>query len=433
MTVSTYFRRAIVAAAACAVLWGDAGSFARADEEDMLRRERSERERILEAIEQDIAASRAAAEALADEIEALRSDRAALNQRLLDTAENVRDSEGRIARLEERLAELMARESVVRDSLNARSGLLAELLGALQRMGRRPAPAVLVSPEDSLRMVRSAMLLGAVLPEMRIETAALANDLEELTGVRREIDEERREIVARTERLRSERAEVAMLLEAKRRNLEESASELADVRARAAELAAQAEDLRELIASLDREIAVAAREALERARQRSPQEALDALRDPGRLEPAIPFEAAQGMLPLPASGPVIRRFGESDQFTASARGVSIAAPPGAQVTSPSDGWVVYAGTFRSYGQLLIVNVGDGYHILLAGMAGISVELGQFVLKGEPVGRMGGVVVASVADVTVGREQPVLYVEFRKDGRSIDPAPWWANGRTGASG
>jgi murein hydrolase activator len=82
---------------------------------------------------------------------------------------------------------------------------------------------------------------------------------------------------------------------------------------------------------------------------------------------------------------------------------------------------------------LIVNVGDGYHVLLAGMANISVELGQFVLKGEPVGRMGGMAIAGTVDVTIGRQQPVLYVEFRKDGRSIDPAPWWADGRTGASG
>jgi murein DD-endopeptidase MepM/ murein hydrolase activator NlpD len=116
-----------------------------------------------------------------------------------------------------------------------------------------------------------------------------------------------------------------------------------------------------------------------------------------------------------------------------AGGFELYARPGAQVRAPCDGWVVYAGPFRSYGQLLIVNVGDGYHVLLAGLANISVELGQFVLKGEPVGLMGGVVVASAADVTVGGQQPVLYVEFRKDGRSIDPAPWWANGRTGASG
>ena len=87
--------------------------------------------------------------------------------------------------------------------------------------------------------------------------------------------------------------------------------------------------------------------------------------------------------------------------------------------------MVYAGAFRSYGQLLILNAGGGYHVLLAGMERISVDLGQFVLTGEPVAVMGDASQAS-ASVTPGvPKQPVLYVEFRKDGTPIDPSPWWA--------
>ena len=98
--------------------------------------------------------------------------------------------------------------------------------------------------------------------------------------------------------------------------------------------------------------------------------------------------------------------------------------PGAEITAPCDGWVVYAGPFRSYGQLLILNAGGGYHVLLAGMERISVDLGQFVLTGEPVAVMGGEAQVSAA-VATGSKQPVLYVEFRKDGTPIDPSPWWA--------
>jgi septal ring factor EnvC (AmiA/AmiB activator) len=86
--------------------------------------------------------------------------------------------------------------------------------------------------------------------------------------------------------------------------------------------------------------------------------------------------------------------------------------------------VVYAGPFRSYGQLLILNAGGGYHVLLAGMERISVDLGQFVLTGEPVAVMSGGSQASPTGVA-GPKQPVLYVEFRKDGAPIDPSPWWA--------
>ena len=124
------------------------------------------------------------------------------------------------------------------------------------------------------------------------------------------------------------------------------------------------------------------------------------------------------------TGDRIREFGGADGAGGTQKGISIAARPGAQITAPCDGWVVYAGPFRSYGQLLILNAGGGYHVLLAGMERISVDLGQFVLTGEPVAVMGDGSQAS-ATVATGPKEPVLYVEFRKDGTPIDPSPWWA--------
>ena len=120
----------------------------------------------------------------------------------------------------------------------------------------------------------------------------------------------------------------------------------------------------------------------------------------------------------------IREFGGSDGAGGVEKGISLAVRPGAQVTTPCDGWVVYAGPFRSYGQLLILNAGGGYHVLIAGMERISVNIGQFVLTGEPVATMGST--SQVASIlATNASQPVLYVEFRKDGTPIDPGPWWA--------
>ena len=87
--------------------------------------------------------------------------------------------------------------------------------------------------------------------------------------------------------------------------------------------------------------------------------------------------------------------------------------------------MVYAGPFRNYGQLLILNAGGGYHVLLAGMERISVDVGQFVLTGEPVAVMGGGAQSAVTAHSGRSSQPVLYVEFRKDGIPVDPGPWWA--------
>jgi septal ring factor EnvC (AmiA/AmiB activator) len=151
---------------------------------------------------------------------------------------------------------------------------------------------------------------------------------------------------------------------------------------------------------------------------------LAALSDPGRLSPAIAFASAKGRISLPLNGIKIREFGTPDGLGGTEKGISVASRTGAQVTAPADGWVVYAGPFRSYGQLLILNAGGGYHILLAGMERISVDLGQFVLTGEPVAVMGGGP-QSAAAVATGTRQPVLYIEFRKDGAPVDPSPWWA--------
>lgn len=152
---------------------------------------------------------------------------------------------------------------------------------------------------------------------------------------------------------------------------------------------------------------------------------------PGRIKPAIPFSDARGKLPLPAQGRRALRFGEKTQFGGQSKGIVIETRYSAQVTSPCDGWVVYAGEFRSYGQLLIINAGDGYHVLLAGLSQIDVQPGQFVLAAEPVGTMSGGQKNSSSAAPVSG--PVLYVELRKDGRPIDPDPWWASGQQKVQG
>jgi septal ring factor EnvC (AmiA/AmiB activator) len=143
-----------------------------------------------------------------------------------------------------------------------------------------------------------------------------------------------------------------------------------------------------------------------------------------RLVPKTPFAEARGLLPRPASGETARAFGSPDGYGGTTRGVSIVTRPQAVVSSPADGSVAFAGPFRSYGRLLIIDAGGGYYILLTGMNQINVEVGQFVLAGEPVATMGAS--ASLAPGMGGIEtnDPVLYVEFRKDGGSIDPGPWW---------
>lgn len=360
------------------------------------------------------------------EIESIGDDRRKLNQQVIEAAARVRGVEDEITKIEDRLLPLDEREKALRKSLDGRRQVLAEVLAALQRIGRHPPPALVVNPEDALRSVRAAMMLGAVLPEMRHETEALVADLGELVRLRKSIVQERvsreHELVA----LANERQRLDLLVAQRQKQQAETEQVLAAERQRAAQLARKAEDLRELIANLEQGLDAATRAAREGATKKAldNRPALAALKDPGRLTPAVAFASAKKLLPLPVNGVKIREFGAPDGLGGTEKGLSLAARPGAQVTAPCDGWVVFAGPFRNYGQLLILNAGGGYHVLLAGVDRISVDLGQFVLTGEPVATMGGRA-QSAAAIAIGSGQPVLYVEFRKDGTPVDPSPWWA--------
>jgi septal ring factor EnvC (AmiA/AmiB activator) len=363
--------------------------------------------------------------ALKREIEQIGADRRKLNQDLIDTATRLRGVESKIAATQERLKPLDDNERNIRKSLDGRRAVIGEVLAALQRIGRRPPAALISRPEDALQSIRTAMVLGAVLPEMRHEVEALVSDLSALVALRKKIDTERDQLKTEMASLDGEQTRMTALVEERQKQQGEHETALEAERARAGNLGHQVDNLKDLIAKLEQGLDPATREAREAARSDS-RPALSAFRDPGRLAPAVAFASLRGQVPIPVNGVKLKEFGTPDANGGAEKGVSIATRAGAQVTAPADGWVVYAGSFRSYGQLLILNVGGGYHVLLAGMDRISVDLGQFVLTGEPVAVMGnGSHIAAI--LATGSSQPVLYVEFRKDGVPVDPGPWWAAG------
>src|ERR1700722_5572867 len=390
-----------------------------------------QRDQELDALRAKERASAESQAKLRREIEAIGDDRRALNQQLIDTAARVRDVEASIEATRGRLKPLDEQEVSIRKSLDERRTAIIEILAALQRVGHQPPPALLVQPEDALKAVRTAITLGAVLPDMHAQADALAGDLADLLAVRKTIVGENEHLSRDLDLLGREQLRMNVLIDERQKKQATTEEALDAERSRAADLARQADGLKDLIAKLESGLDAAARTAHADARsieEDATRPDLSALKDPGRLAPAIAFATARGRLRLPVNGVKIREFGGPDGIGGTQRGQSIAAHAGAQITSPCDGWVVYAGPFRSYGQLLILNAGGGYHVLLAGMERISVDLGQFVLTGEPVAVMGaglgGGSQVSTA-VATGAKLPVLYVEFRKDGTPIDPSPWWA--------
>lgn len=372
------------------------------------------------------------------DLAAIEAERARLNEQLKAAAQSVQFSEAQLTSIEARRDALLEKQRQHQEALQKRHSSISNLLAAMQRMGRDPPPVIITRREDALEMVRSAMLLSRAIPGLQSEVQDLLARLQELDTVLKQIAEERRKIEEETQRLKAAQTRLAMLMEEKKHSLGERQSQLEEVRREAERISKSVNDISELISALDQTVAektglgtYQSQLAKEKAGQKQDEMEVAVVLapdgpltgPPGRMKPAVPFHLAKGKLPLPAQGRIAVSFGETTSLGRKSQGIVIQTRHGAQITSPTDGWVVYAGEFRSYRQLLIINAGGGYHVLLAGLSHIDVQVGQFLLAGEPVGTMS---------VSPGGQStdsgPILYVEFRKEGLPIDPAPWWYQGQ-----
>ena len=366
-----------------------------------------------------------------------------IRQALIDSAARRKGLEKQILESEKKLADLGVKEDGIRRSLHERRGLLAEVLAALQRMGRNPPPALLVTPDDALASVRSAILLGAVVPGIRKETDKLAADLASLAALQTASAAEKAGLTATMTDSIEEERRMDLLLAENDKLSRSSAAELQAERKRSEELAGKATSLEGLVASMESEIAsvrdaaAAARQAEENRKlltdeQRAQAKALaeSGVPDKNRIAPAYPFGELRAKLELPVAGDILRQFGDADGTGHEAMGMTVATNPETVVTAPADGLVVFAGAFRSYGQMIILDAGDGYHLVLSGMDTINTRQGKFVFSGEPLAVMGAKRVASATALALETDRPTLYIEFRKDGKPVDSRPWWTAKDTG---
>jgi septal ring factor EnvC (AmiA/AmiB activator) len=407
----------------------------------------------------DLDVSKQRTKGIEKSIAQIQADRERLSDNLRETARIIHDSEARLTAIERQQAGLAAQERKIREALSERQGKIAVLLGAMQRMGRNPPPVMITQREDALQMVRSAMILARAFPELSEQATSLAKRLAELVKVMEASKVQSAALRAETASHEQERTRLAQLLESRRQSLAQHQPELEAARRHAAETARRIDDLTTLISRLDSGPAGGAHTPSVPAAHSAPVLPADlpstastehlkdagsaviaipggaksivelrptgrevASLDPTPMRPAVPFAQAKGSLPLPAQGKRVLGFGDKTQFGAQSMGTVFETRHSAQVRSPCDGRIIYAGEFRTWGQLLIINADGGYHILLAGLSEINVQVGEFVLAGETVGFMSAAPRSSSAKPD--GNAPVLYVEFRKDNRPIDPEPWW---------
>jgi murein hydrolase activator len=377
------------------------------------------------------------AQALADEL-------AKLQDASVASARIAQDNEEQLTDLEARIALLADQENKQQAALQSQQEHERQVLAALQRLARNPPLAILLAPGPPLDLARGAMLLGAAVPRLEAEARDIAVALDQLRRTRGEIAAKRSDLAAHQLALDAERQRLGQILRQKQA-LESDTRERAQAAQQSlAMLTAQAGDLKELIVRVERERerrqeeehrraaeakAKAEREAAERAlkdaeaRRLAESAARDKPPPPSNTAP-VPaavhapgrrpreMEAGKTALQMPAAGEISRRFGDAEGFSTS-KGLTITTRPGAQVVAPFDGQIMFAGPFKGYGQILIIDHGGGYHSLLAGMEQVNASVGQAVIAGEPLGtmRMEGA--------------PGLYLELRRQGQPINPLPWLA--------
>mgnify|MGYP002084510739 CR=1 FL=1 len=379
----------------------------------------------LGAVEQELAASTATRLRIQSEVAAALAEQDAISTKLIDLASIIQGQETAVGAIEERILALRKEAIVIRADLAEKQDVMSEVLAGLQRLDQNPPPALVVEPRDVLAALRGAMMFGAIVPELRAEAELLAQKLSRLDHIRVGIEAEKTILAQNIAGLKKSQIELDQLIAQKRQLVSERESILQDEQKRAIALADKAKSLKQLLADL----AAAKKLAeIEKSKQDKALAAEKKLQEAALFKPALKLSQSRGRLQYPAQGQIIRAFGADDGLGSTLRGIAVATRPGAQVTTPMDALVEFAGPFRSYGQLLILNAGEGYLVLMAGMHDISTEIGQSIKAGEPVGTMGeGPSSVTLLGDQVEEPRPVLYIEFRNNGGAIDSAPWWIGG------
>ena len=384
------YRTPIIAAFAVALTFTPIASASAQDKRD------------LEKIERQIEASQKQREALNQERRSLEKGVSTLRRNLIRAARTAQEQESVLSRLEAKLPELKKSAAERHRALNDRRQQMTGTLAALERLSRNPPQALLLSNAEPLKIVRSALLLRAALPHLRARAVALRQDLGEITMVRTELENRQRKIKSATATLETKRDRLNALMVHKAVERRRMIKATRQVDNRLASLSERAESLRELFVHLQKA-------ARPKPKIRRPQTA--SLPDAPIAKPDF------GAMTQPARGKLVQRFGQDTKTGSSAKGATFETRLRAQVVAPFDGKVVFAGPFKGYGQILIIQHGDAYHTLLAGMRRVDATLGQLLLAGEPIGVMGS--------QEAGTR---LYVEVRRKGQPVNPLPWFTAAR-----
>lgn len=353
---------------------------------------------------------------LRDEAEARQREVAALRHRLIETANALQDDERKITALEESIAALETERQEADAALRAESENLSEVLAALQSLELSRPPALLVSPDDANKAARAAMLLADAAPEVEARAARLRQAIERLADLAATLEQDRAAFATTNQELAARRDVLTELMSQKEQERDVAARLASAAQKETAQLAARATSLRDILRRLERLAhSVTPRIKPPAPKQSAPVAAGPVARTIKPVTPtpfvaARPFSDARGALRSPVAGRLTGRFGKARPEGGKFEGLRFTVRDQAIVTAPFEGRVVFAQPWPPIGNLIVLDVGGGFHVLLLGVGSFLVEEGQQIAAGEPVAEMAG-------------RGANLDLEIRKNREPVNPALW----------
>lgn len=374
----------------------------------------------LRRMEEQVAKQTAESERLAQEAKQINQEIDTISRKMIRYANLIQNNEEKISSMETELQQLQTELNAAEAEFSLEDENLIKTLAALQNLALKPTESLFVQPLTPVEIIRSAMLLRETVPYLEQNAQRIKIKLEQIDKQKQKVETQFNKIVAQKKLLEQEHDELAALSKKKSTLRNSIEQQSAAAKKKVSKLASQAQDLRDLLGKLEAERLKKQQEEerrrlAEEQRRKKQEEAAKAdlikLKPQAIKELGEGFVKAKGKLPMPARGTIVTRYGEETSKGVSSKGIIVKTRPQAQVISPFDGNVIFAGPFRGYGNLIIIEHGKGYLSLLAGLDSINCELGQMLLAGEPVGQMPD------------SSDSKLYIEIRKDNHPINPLTW----------
>ena len=417
-----------------------------ANSADRLKQEEQRRRDDLGRVEADLITQRKQRQELEARIAQQTKEREEIQAQLVIAGRTARENEAALSALEDTAERLAGDAKTKRAALTAKQTETNGLAAALQRLGSQPGPSETVSllglgPQGPIETARAALLLGTALPHLDHQARLLRGELLELGRVEREVRQQRDRVRAAAGKLAAERRDLDRLIDRKQALERQLAQESGQTAARVERLSASARDIRDLLDTLaEQRRQEEIRRRAEEERRRQEEERRDALlrqQRPNTPQPAPietnvairPDAGQRGLRTLPVTGRLVSNFGQNTDQAGSARGMTIQTRALALVVAPDAGRILFAGPFRGYGQILIIEHTGGYHSLLSGLGRIDSEVGSSVRAGEPVGLTGSGQTGRAAEEGGRDLGSTLYFELRRNGQPTNPTGWLSAERT----